>query len=65
MHTSDMRSFQMNGKDTIDMVSKKDGKVVGEGKIVVAADGKTRVVTKHDDQRQRGKVTSTQAYDKS
>ena len=33
--TSDMRSFQLNGKDTIDMVSKKDGKTVGEGKIVV------------------------------
>jgi hypothetical protein len=36
--TSDMRSFKMSGKDTIDMVSKKDGKTVGEGKIVVAAD---------------------------
>jgi hypothetical protein len=63
--TSDMRSFQMNGKDTIDMVSKKDGKVVGEGKIVVAADGKTRVVTNTMTNAKGEKVTSTQAYDKS
>ena len=63
--TSDMRSFKMNGKDTIDMVSKKDGKVVGEGKIVVAADGKTRVVTNTMTNAKGEKVTSTQAYDKS
>ncbi len=63
--TSDMRSFKMNGKDTIDMVSKKDGKVVGEGKIVVAADGKTRVVTSTMTNAKGEKVTSTQAYDKS
>ena len=55
----------MNGKDTIDMVSKKDGKVVGEGKIVVAADGKTRVVTSTMTNAKGEKVTSTQAYDKS
>ena len=63
--TSDMRSFKMNGKDTIDMVSKKDGKVVGEGKIVVAADGKTRMVTNTMTNAKGEKVTSTQAYDKS
>ena len=63
--TSDMRSFKMNGKDTIDMVSKKDGKVVGEGKIVVAADGTTRVVTNTMTNAKGEKVTSTQAYDKS
>ena len=62
--TSDMRSFKLNGKDTIDMVSKKDGKTVGEGKIVVAADGKTRVVTNTITNTKGEKVTSTQAYDK-
>jgi hypothetical protein len=62
--TSDMRSFKPNGKDTLDMVSKKDGKVVGEGKIVVAADGKTRVVTNTITNAKGEKVTSTQAYDK-
>jgi hypothetical protein len=60
-----MRSFKLNGKHTIDMVSKKDGKTVGEGKIVVAADGKTRVVTNTMTNAKGEKVTSTQAYDKS
>src|SRR4051794_34421854 len=63
--TSDMRSFKVNGKDTLEMVSKKDGKAVGEGKIVVAADGKTRVVTNTMTNAKGEKVTSTQAYDKS
>lgn len=62
--TSDMRSFKMSGKDTIDMVSKKDGKTVGEGKIVVAADGKTRVVTNTMTNAKGEKVTSSQAYNK-
>ena len=63
--TSDMRSFKIDGKDTLDMVSKKDGKTVGEGKIVVAADGKTRTVTNTMTNAKGVKVTSTQAYDKS
>ena len=63
--TSDMRSFKLNGKNTIDMVSKKDGKTVGEGKIVVAADGKTRVVTNTMTNAKGVKVTSKLAYDKS
>src|ERR1700757_2614822 len=42
---SDTRSFKRNGEKTLDMVSKKDGKTVGDGTIVVAADGKTRTVT--------------------
>jgi hypothetical protein len=63
--TSDMRSFKLIGKHTIDMVSKKDGKTVGEGKIVVAADGKTRVVTNTMTNAKGEKVKSTQAYDKS
>jgi hypothetical protein len=62
--TSDMRSFKTDGKDTLEMVSKKDGKTVGEGKIVVAADGKTRVVTNTMTNAKGEKVTSTQAYDK-
>ena len=63
--TSDTRSFKLNGKDTIDMVSKKDGKTVGEGKIVVAPDGKTRTVTNTMTNAKGEKVTSTLAYDKS
>jgi len=62
---SDMRSFKKNGEKTIDMVSKKDGKVVGDGSIVVAADGKTRTVTSNMTNAKGEKVTSTLAYDKS
>jgi hypothetical protein len=61
---SDMRSFKVSGKDTVEMVSKKDGKTVGEGKIVVAADGKSRTVTNTMANDKGEKVTSTQAYTK-
>jgi hypothetical protein len=47
------------------MVSKKDGKIVGEGKIVVASDRKTRTVTNTTTNAKGEKVTSTQFYDKS
>jgi hypothetical protein len=62
---SDTRSFKMNGEKTLDMVSKKDGKTVGDGTIVVAADGKTRTVTSTMTNAKGVKVTSTLAYDKS
>ena len=63
--TSDTRSFKLNGEHKIDMVSKKDGKEVGDGTIVVAEDGKTRTVTSNMTNAKGEKVTSTQAYDKS
>ena len=62
---SDTRSFKLNGEKTIDMVSKKDGKEVGDGTIVVAADGKTRTVTSTIRNAKGVKVTSSQFYDKS
>jgi hypothetical protein len=62
---SDTRAFTTNGKDTVDMVSKKDGKTVGDGKIVVSADGKTRTVTNTMTNAKGEKVTSTSAYEKS
>jgi hypothetical protein len=62
---SDTRSFKLNGEKTIEMVSKKDGKEVGDGTIVVAADGKTRTVTSTITNAKGVKVTSTQVYDKS
>ena len=63
--TSDMRSFKVNADKSIDMISKKDGKTVGDGKIVVAPDGKTRTVTNTMTNAKGAKVTSTAAYDKS
>jgi len=63
--TSDTRSFKLSGDNTINMVSKKDGKVVGKGTIVVAEDGKTRKVTTTMTNAKGVKVRSTLAYDKS
>ena len=63
--TSDTRSFKMAGDKTLEMVSKKDGKEIGDGKVVVAADGKTRTVTTRTMNAKGEKVTSTQFYDKS
>ena len=61
---SDSRSFKLSGDHKIDMVSKKDGKEVGDGTIVVAEDGKTRTVTTNMTNAKGEKVTSTQVYDK-
>jgi hypothetical protein len=41
----DMRSYKVTDPNTMDMVVKKDGKVVGTGKISVSNDGKSRTVT--------------------
>jgi hypothetical protein len=62
---SDTRSFKLNGEKTLEMVSKKEGKTVGEGTIVVSPDGKTRTVTSTMTNAKGEKVTSTLAYDKS
>jgi hypothetical protein len=62
---SDTRSFKMSDENTLDMVSKKHGKTVGEGTIVVASDRKTRTVTSTITNAKGAKVTSTQFYDKS
>jgi hypothetical protein len=43
--TSDMRSYQKVGDRVLKMTIKKDGKVTITGRIIVSADGKTRIVT--------------------
>jgi len=63
--TSDTRSFKLNGENTIEMVSQKDGKTVGDGTIVVATDRKSRTVKSTITNAKGVKVTSTLAYDKS
>jgi len=62
---SDTRSFKLDGEHKLDMVSKKNGKTVGDGSIVVSEDGKTRTVTSTMTNAKGEKVTSTLAYDKS
>jgi hypothetical protein len=43
--TSDMRSYKKIGDRVLKMTIKKDGKVTITGRIIVSADGKTRIVT--------------------
>ena len=62
--TSDTRAFKMSGENTIEITSKKDGKVVGTGTIVVAPDGKSRTVTTTMTNAKGEKVTTTAVYDK-
>jgi len=62
---ADQRSFKKSDENTIEMVTQKDGKTVGDGTIVVAADGKSRTVTSTMTNAKGEKVTSTLAYDKS
>ena len=63
--TCDTRAFKMNGENTTEITSKKDGKVVGTGTIVVTPDGKSRTVTTTMTNAKGEKVTSTAVYDKS
>ena len=62
---ADQRSFKKSNKNTIEMVTQKDGKTIGDGTIVVAADRKSRTVTSNMTNAKGVKVTSTLAYDKS
>ena len=63
--TSDTRAFKISGERTIEITSKKDGKVIGTGTIVVAPDGKSRTVTTTMTNAKGEKVTTTAVYDKS
>ena len=62
---ADQRSFKKSDENTIEMVTQKDGKTVGDGTIVVAADRMSRTVTSTMTNAKGVKVTSTLAYDKS
>jgi hypothetical protein len=63
--SADMRAYKKEGKETLAMTNKKDGKVASTGKIVVSADGKTRTVTINFTNAKGAKVSSTAVYDKS
>ena len=63
--TADMRSYKKEGKDTLQLTNKKDGKVTVTGSVIVSADGKTRTVTITATDDKGAKVTSTAVYDKS
>jgi len=62
--TADMRSYTKVNDQTLDMTAKKNGQVVATGRIVVTADGKSRVVTLNGTTAKGQKFTNTVVYDK-
>jgi hypothetical protein len=60
----DMRSAKQVNDHTLDVTSKKGGKVVLTAHVVVAPDGKTRTVTTHTTGANGKKITSISVYDK-
>jgi hypothetical protein len=61
---ADMRSYTKVNDQTLNTISKKGGKVVAQGRIVVSADGKSRVVTVNGTTAKGKKFTNTAVYDK-
>ncbi len=62
--TADMRAYTKLNDQTLDIVSKKGGQVVGHARIVAAADGKSRVVTVNGMTADGKKFTNTAFYDR-
>jgi hypothetical protein len=60
----DTRSYTKVDANTLDMTVKKAGKLVGTGKIVVSADGKTRTVTTTSTDPKMSAFNNTAVYDK-
>jgi hypothetical protein len=62
--TADARSYKKVDDRTMELTVKKDGKVTVSGRIVVAADGKTRTVTTSGTDAKGKKVKNMAVYDK-
>ena len=62
--TSDMRSYRMIDKHTLELTLKKGGKAIVTGRIAVSHDGKSRTVTTTATDAQGKKVTNVAVYDK-
>jgi len=60
----DMRSYKQLDDRTLQFASKKGGKVVLAGRVVVSADGKSRTVTATGTDAQGKKTSGTAVYDK-
>ena len=61
---ADTRAYTKVNDQTLDMIVKKGGQVVAQGRIVVSADGKSRVVTLNGTTAKGKKFTNTAVYDK-
>jgi hypothetical protein len=62
--TSDMRSYTQVDDRTLDFSLKKDGKVTITGRVVVAADGKSRTVTTSGTNAKGKKFKNIAIFDK-
>lgn len=62
--TSDMRSYKMVDKNTLELTIKSGGKVTLTGRIVASADGKTRTVTTMGTDAEGKKFENVAVYDK-
>jgi hypothetical protein len=62
--SSDSRAFKPIDDHTWELTVKKGGKVTMTGKVVMAADGKTRTVTISGTNAAGAKIESTAVYDK-
>ena len=62
--SGDMRSYTKVNDQTMDMIVKKGGKITAHGRVVVSADGKSRVVTMTGTTAKGKKFTNTAVYDK-
>lgn len=62
--TSDMRSYKKIDGRTMDFRVKKDGKVVVNGRVLLAADGKSRTVTTSGMNAKGEKFENIAFYDK-
>ncbi|MGB9476225.1 MAG: hypothetical protein WCE87_14255 [Candidatus Udaeobacter sp.] len=61
---SDMRSYTKVNDHTLNMIVKKSGKIVAQGRIAVSADGKSRVVNLNGTTAKGKRFTNTVVYDK-
>jgi hypothetical protein len=62
--TSDSRSYKKLNDHTIELTNKKDGKATASGRIVLAADGKSRTVTMSGTDATGKKIKYSAVYDK-
>jgi hypothetical protein len=63
--TSDMRSYRKIDDRTMEFTVKDHGKMVASGRIVVAANGKSRTVTASGTDRHGKKFKTIAVYDKA
>src|SRR5258706_10099019 len=62
--TADSRSYKLIDEHTLDLTSKKSGKAINSGHVVVSKDGKTRILHLTGTDSSGKKVSGVSMYDK-